>query len=229
MSDLDKKMICKTHGESHATFICHHLAHGSSVGFYYGNEDDIRPDAWCYECDQNLMRNGGEWNDETESFAKIMVICANCYDNVRLRNEIPHKRIPPENSPTIEENGWELASAIRMSLLYPESFKIPSESDISKLKQDSLVKLLFAFADDNTISLERMWVKIVEIGKDGFVGILETNPIEINSLKPMTKIEFGKEHIASITMPNSLKRIIRLLFSFRRFKWSSMKENEAYV
>jgi hypothetical protein len=229
MSDLEKKMICKLHGESHATFICHHLAHGSRVGFYYGNEDDIRPDAWCYECDQNLMQNDGEWNDKTESFAKIMVICAYCYDNVRLLNEIPYKRIPPQSNPTIEENGWELVSAVRMNLLHPKSFHIPTASDINKLGQNSLVKLLFAFADDdNTISLERMWVKITEIDKGELVGTLETNPTKIEKLKPMTKIKFSSEHIASIIAPFSLKRIIRSVFSFRKFKWSSMKENEAY-
>jgi hypothetical protein len=134
MSDPEKIMICKLHGKSHATFICNHLAHGSGIGFYYGDEDDIRPDAWCYECDQNLMQNGGEWNDETEAFANITVICANCYDTVRLQNEIPHKRVSPKNHPTLEEEGWELASATRLHLLYPETFRIPSTSDIKKIK-----------------------------------------------------------------------------------------------
>jgi len=229
MSDLEKIMTCKLHGKSHATFICNHLAHGSGVGFYYGNEDDIRPDAWCHECDQYLMQHDGEWNDETEAFANIRVICANCYDNVRLQNEIPHKRISPQHRPTIEEDGWELASAMRLNLLHPESFKIPSESDISNLKKDNLVKLLFAFDGDNIISFERMWVKIVEINEGGFVGVLETSPIEVKRLEPIARIEFRKDHIASVTMPKSLKQLFRLLLPFRKFKWSSIKENEAYL
>lgn len=38
--------------------------------------------AWCDECD-NLLMSVGEWNDETEAFANIMMICENCYEKRR--------------------------------------------------------------------------------------------------------------------------------------------------
>ncbi len=221
-------MICRQHGKSHATFICHHLVHGSGVGFYYGNENDIRPDAWCYDCDQRLMQNNGEWNDEIESLAKITVICANCYDDVRLRNEIPHKRIPPQKRPTIEEDKWELASATRMNQLHPETFKIPLATEISKLEINGSVKLLFAFSDGDKISLERMWVKITKIEVGEFTGILETKPMNIKSLKLKTKIKFTSDYVASILVPHSLKETIGLIASSPKFKMSSPNENEAY-
>jgi hypothetical protein len=73
-----------------------------------------------------------------------------------------------------------------------------------------------------------MWVAIVKIDESEFIGTLETNPLKINSLKPLTKIKFTSEHIASVIMPYSMKRSVRLLFSSKKFKWSSMKDNEAY-
>lgn len=229
MSDTEKIITCGLHGKSYATFICQHLARSSCVGFYYGSEDDIRPDAWCHECDQILMRHGGEWNDETESSADIKLACAGCYDTIRLQNETPYKRIPPQNRPTIEEDGWELMSAVRMNMRYPQSFKIPLESEIKSLQQNNLVKLLFAFAEeDNTINFERMWVKIIEVDGDGFTGILETNPIEVGELQTMTKIKFEYENVASVIKRPAFSQLIKSLFSSRKFKLTPREENEAY-
>ncbi len=89
MSDERNKVECSTHGKTSATFICHHLSEGENLGFHMGfdpeDEDDLYPDAWCDKCDEILEREG-EWNDVSEAFAKIKMVCAGCYQDIREKN-----------------------------------------------------------------------------------------------------------------------------------------------
>jgi hypothetical protein len=87
MSDVTK-VSCRLHGESHATFVCQHLVRGFGKGFYCAlGPDDERPDAWCGDCEK-VFQQEGEWNDRSEGFAKIKLLCAGCYDVVKKRNEL---------------------------------------------------------------------------------------------------------------------------------------------
>lgn len=65
----------------------HSLTTGQPVGFFWGTDpeypDNPRPDAWCWECDQKLSSTGGEWNDQSEGFAKITLLCGGCYDRAK--------------------------------------------------------------------------------------------------------------------------------------------------
>ena len=83
----NSKVDCVEHGLLRPTFVCRHLLDRTGVGF---NTPDDPPDsewpfkqAWCDECDKMLMRVG-EWNDESEGFAGITMICENCYEKRRL-------------------------------------------------------------------------------------------------------------------------------------------------
>jgi len=90
MSDVDKVVTCAKDGKSHATFVCRHLTRSAGLGFFSSDTpDDPRPDAWCGACDEVLQREGGEWNDRSEPFAQVTMICAACYDRARLRNRPP--------------------------------------------------------------------------------------------------------------------------------------------
>ena len=89
MGDPEKRLECRDHGEAYATFVCQHIAVGTGQGFNYGNLEDPRPDAWCDACDLVLMACGGEWNDSSEALAGVTMICSECYDRARLRNERP--------------------------------------------------------------------------------------------------------------------------------------------
>ena len=48
MSNSNKKVGCEIHGESDATFICHHLIGGEKLGFNLGldpeNPSDLYPE-----------------------------------------------------------------------------------------------------------------------------------------------------------------------------------------
>jgi hypothetical protein len=87
MSDTEKSMECPRHDRGYATYICQHLRLGENLGYYHGNESgDLRPDAWCGDCDKVLMKEKSEWNERLEKNLGVMIICHNCYDEVRKRN-----------------------------------------------------------------------------------------------------------------------------------------------
>jgi hypothetical protein len=86
MSDTSKQVCCPRHGDSHATYVCRHLANGRGRGFFCADdEDDPRPDAWRAACDE-VLRQEGEWNDRSEAFAAVTLLCAGCYDEARWQN-----------------------------------------------------------------------------------------------------------------------------------------------
>ena len=91
MSDSKNKIECDTHGTTDATFLCRHLLEGEKLGFNIGydpeNPDDLCPDAWCDECEK-VLDHEGEWNDKSEKFADIRLLCSKCYEDTRERNWI---------------------------------------------------------------------------------------------------------------------------------------------
>jgi hypothetical protein len=225
----NEKITCAIHGESDVTFVCHHLVQGQGVGFFYSDEEFLRPDAWCLECERFLTEHGGEWNDETEAFATVTVICANCYDGVRQRNEMPFKRIRPQGHPNLEEDGWELDNAAIKHLRHPETFMIPLHDDVRGLKVGDVAKLLFLFMGQNDpIDCERMWVTITQIENSDYRGRLESEPVRLRKLKLGMEIQFRQEHIASILYPATRQKPATPTQGSPKFKSSSWKDNVAY-
>jgi hypothetical protein len=88
MSERATEVDCGRHGISQATFVCRHLAGGGEgLGFCCADDEgNPRPDAWCDECD-TVLQQEGEWNDRSEAFAGITVLCAGCYDEARRCNQ----------------------------------------------------------------------------------------------------------------------------------------------
>ena len=44
-----------------------------------------RPNAWCDKCNEIYLKEG-EWNDQSEKFAQVTMICSHCYDESMERN-----------------------------------------------------------------------------------------------------------------------------------------------
>jgi len=87
---MSNKMVeCSTHGERSSTFVCHHLLKGEGIGFNVGYDpeepDALYPDAWCDACEE-VVDQEGEWNDKSEKFADIRLLCSECYCETRKRN-----------------------------------------------------------------------------------------------------------------------------------------------
>ena len=91
MEDEERYVECAEHGAQQETYVCQHLVHslrtGEHVGFWCAESNgNPRPDAWCDECEKKVQSTDGEWNDESESFAGISLLCGACYDRVKLMN-----------------------------------------------------------------------------------------------------------------------------------------------
>lgn len=89
MSDSNDLIECPKHGRRDATFVCCHLVGGEKRGFNLGYDPDkphqLQPDAWCNECER-MVEQEGEWNEKSEAFADIKILCAVCYEQSREKN-----------------------------------------------------------------------------------------------------------------------------------------------
>lgn len=90
MADDDKKVECAVHGKAEPAFICQHLVNGEHLGFNVGYNPDepdaLYPDAWCDMCEDVLLDSESEWNDKSEAFADIKLVCSSCYCEIRAKN-----------------------------------------------------------------------------------------------------------------------------------------------
>jgi hypothetical protein len=87
-----RKVQCGTHGTVGSAYVCCHLVRGDCepLGF---NEPEYDPDdtegqAWCDKCEEVLEAHG-EWNQASEAFANIRLVCEFCFAAMRERNFKP--------------------------------------------------------------------------------------------------------------------------------------------
>ena len=78
---------CAAHGETQAAFVCRHLvgavrSSGPAIGFNEPSPLGDEPQAWCAECD-TVYLDEGEWNDVSEGFAGVTLICSGCFADLK--------------------------------------------------------------------------------------------------------------------------------------------------
>lgn len=88
---MENIIQCNEHGAQEATYVCCHLIdslrNGKKVGFFYASEP--RGDAWCAACETVRIQEGGatgDWNERSEEYANIRLLCGACYDKVWALN-----------------------------------------------------------------------------------------------------------------------------------------------
>jgi hypothetical protein len=92
---VERRVHCAQHGTFGPAFVCRHVRHGSGLGFYVancpnaddpvGSDFDGCPNGWCEECEQKRLQCGG-WNEESEAFSGVTLVCARCFEEIRCRN-----------------------------------------------------------------------------------------------------------------------------------------------
>jgi hypothetical protein len=94
----DKYIKCGKHEYKRRAFVCQHLiANKTVVGFeesfdtYEDMELDDEDDfaAWCNRCEIERQKEDG-WNDTSEAFASIKLVCEGCYFEMKELN-LGHK------------------------------------------------------------------------------------------------------------------------------------------
>jgi hypothetical protein len=92
-SESQEFVECGSHGRSEPAFVCQHLVaakDAAPVGFH---EADVNPAArewgdrngWCDQCDK-IYAWEGCWNDVSEAFAGITMVCSHCFSYLRSRH-----------------------------------------------------------------------------------------------------------------------------------------------
>lgn len=87
MNGSEERLVeCAEHGSEPPAFVCRHLNLETPVGFVEGFDPE-EPEvelyqAWCHACDEVLVEEG-EWNDRSEAFAGIHMVCRECYRRMR--------------------------------------------------------------------------------------------------------------------------------------------------
>src|SRR5690349_2789373 len=81
---------CASHGEQQETLVCQHILNGlnnkTRVGFFWTSDtpDNLRPDAWCSECEARVKNTNGEWIGKAMEHLEPKVLCGICYDIAKI-------------------------------------------------------------------------------------------------------------------------------------------------
>jgi hypothetical protein len=81
---------CGTHGEQAAAVVCAHMLAASDrvVGFVENSSEPDNLQAWCDECEQVFLAEGG-LTEAFEDFNDRQVVCSECYALLKARHERP--------------------------------------------------------------------------------------------------------------------------------------------
>lgn len=85
---------------------------------------------------------------------------------------------------------YTLENALKMHNIYPQSFDIPTFSEINSLKVGDFAKLIFKQDERG----ERMWVQIISILDGQYTGRLDNNPVLV-SLNVNDTVYFEQKNI----------------------------------
>jgi hypothetical protein len=80
----------------------------------------------------------------------------------------------------------------------PRTFSIPRRAVREALVPGDLVKLLFVVEPPvGSVTVERIWVEVVEANADGYVGRLANRAAFVTGIEPGDRVRFAPEHVAA--------------------------------
>jgi uncharacterized protein YegJ (DUF2314 family) len=100
----------------------------------------------------------------------------------------------------VKDKSWSLENAQKLVEEVPYTFSKPSKEAIEPLEKGHKAKLIFNLKSDDpkTPSAEQLWVEILLVQDNKFLGQLEDDPKHIQDLKRGEIIEFEEQHIIDI-------------------------------
>ena len=86
--DDNAPVHCDRHGEATATYVCGHLFRLPRQQWFgeVPAPDFPFPDAWCADCNAELLRAGGEWTEEAEECLDLKILCHHCYQDAMAQS-----------------------------------------------------------------------------------------------------------------------------------------------
>jgi len=86
--DTSDAIHCPDHGQVRPAFVCRHLFQQllekdfTPIGFFEPDTAGESPNGWCKQCDEVMAREGA-WNNVSEAFADVKLVCSGCYGQAR--------------------------------------------------------------------------------------------------------------------------------------------------
>jgi hypothetical protein len=99
------------------------------------------------------------------------------------------------------EPQFSLVDALEHQKQHPKTFELPDEWNRSHIKVGECAKLMFRFPANRFPEVERMWVRVTEASQNGYKGILDNNPTNIEFIRSDEAIAFEPRHVISIWPP----------------------------
>ena len=90
---------------------------------------------------------------------------------------------------------WELIDRLDYKKCKAGPDNISSDNKAQELEKGSKVKLIFKSINDEAQCIELLWVEILLVQNDMYLGQLEDDPTHINKLVRGELIEFEDSHI----------------------------------
>jgi hypothetical protein len=91
-----------------------------------------------------------------------------------------------------------LLDAVSRHRADPWTFSIPRSDVRGSLARGDRVKLLFSFDGGTSPGVERMWVEVVDVTAEGYIGRLDNEPRAIADLAPASLVTFEAHHVAAL-------------------------------
>jgi hypothetical protein len=88
MTEEASSIQCGEHGEATPTYVCGHLHRQPAQRWFCDapEADYPYPDAWCASCNDELAKEGGEWNERNEGCLDLQILCHHCYQNAMAQS-----------------------------------------------------------------------------------------------------------------------------------------------
>ena len=89
MSEDVTEIECEKHGKSVACVVCSPLVNNEedSLGFVENSSDRNDLQGWCYACEEMFLQEE-EMTEQFKAFMGITIVCAECYDAIKVHHEI---------------------------------------------------------------------------------------------------------------------------------------------
>jgi len=103
--------------------------------------------------------------------------------------------------PNYENDHYELDNGEEINHVYPDTFGIPERTERESLNPGDIVKLIFRMEEtkgSEDVSVERMWVEVVNKHQHFYEGVLDNDPSGSECVKCGQTVYFQTCHIISI-------------------------------
>lgn len=96
---------------------------------------------------------------------------------------------------------FRLIDAVEFQNQHPKTFELPDEWNRQHINVGEWAKLMFQFPVNHYPDVERMWVHITEVTPNGYKGVLDNKPTNIEFIQSGEIIDFEARHVISILPP----------------------------